>query len=154
MLEYRDLLKHPKLGPDWQISEANEFGRLAQGVGGRIKGTDTIKFIKKEDVPLHQRCNITYGRFVFKVRQEKVNELNRIRLMAGGNLINYLWDVSIATAEMLLVKIFFNSIISTPGAKFMTMEIKNFYLGTPIKRREYKYEIKTNRHSERNHRRI
>ena len=37
MLEYRDLLKHPTLGPDWQISGANEFGRLAQGVGGRVK---------------------------------------------------------------------------------------------------------------------
>ncbi len=47
MLEYRDLLKHPKLGPDWQIFGVNEFVRLAQGVGGKIKGTDTIKFEKK-----------------------------------------------------------------------------------------------------------
>ena len=48
MLNYKDLLKHPKLGPDWQISGANEFGRLAQGVGDRVKGTNTIKFIRKE----------------------------------------------------------------------------------------------------------
>ena len=137
MLEYRDLLKHPVLGPDWNISGANEFGRLAQGVGNRIKGTDTIKFIRKEDVPLDRRRDVTYGRFVCKVRPEKIKEPNRTRLTAGGNLINYPWDVSTATAEMLLVKIFFNSIISTPGAKFMTMDIKNFYLGTPMKRKEY-----------------
>ena len=45
-------------------------------------------------------------------------------------MINYPWDVSTATAEMLLVKIFFNSVISTRGARFMTIDIKNFYLGT------------------------
>ena len=60
-----------------------------------------------------------------------------MRCVVGGNLINYPWDVGTATAEMLLVKVFFNSIISTRGAKFMTMDIGNFYLGTPMKRKEY-----------------
>ena len=137
MLEYRNLLKHPTLGPDWQISGANEFGRLAQGVGGRVKGTNTIKFIKREDVPFDRRGDVTYGKFVCKVRPEKIKEPNRTRLTAGGNLVNYPWDVSTATAEMLLIKIFFNSVISTRGAKFMTIDIKNFYLGTPMKRKEY-----------------
>ncbi len=45
MLEYRDLLKHSKHRPDWNVSGANKFGRLAQGVDARIKGTDTIIFI-------------------------------------------------------------------------------------------------------------
>ena len=34
MLEYRQLLQHPKLQEDWELSSANEIGRLAQGVGG------------------------------------------------------------------------------------------------------------------------
>ena len=71
------------------------------------------------------------------MRPEKTKEPNRTRCVAGGNLINYPWDVSTATAEMLLIKIFFNSIISTPGAKFMTIDISNVYLGTPMKRKEY-----------------
>ena len=111
MLNYRDLLKHKKLGPDWQKSSANEFGRLAQGVGNRIKGTDTIKFIRKEDVPLDKRKEVTYASFVCKVRPEK-KEPNRTRCVAGGNLINYPWDVGTATAEMLLVNIF--STVSSP----------------------------------------
>ena len=45
------------------------------------------------------------------------------------------------TAEMLLVKIMLNNVISTPGAKFMTIDIVNFYLATPMGR--YKY-IKLN----------
>ena len=38
---------------------------------------------------------------------------------------------------MLLAKILFNSVISTPGARFMTMDISNFYLMTPLLRPEY-----------------
>ena len=37
----------------------------------------------------------------------------------------------------MLVKLFFNSVISTRGARFMSIDIKNFYLGTPMKRKEY-----------------
>jgi hypothetical protein len=36
-----------------------------------------------------------------------------------------------------VVKILFNSIISTKRARFMTVDIKNFYLMTPLKRWEY-----------------
>ena len=38
---------------------------------------------------------------------------------------------------MLVAKILFNSVVSTPGARFMTMDISNFYLMTPLKRPEY-----------------
>ena len=38
---------------------------------------------------------------------------------------------------MLLAKILFNSVISTKNARFMTGDIKNFYLNTPLKRKEY-----------------
>ena len=46
-------------------------------------------------------------------------------------------EVATPTAEMLVAKMLFNSVISTPGAKFMTMDISNFYLQTPLKRKEY-----------------
>jgi hypothetical protein len=55
----------------------------------------------------------------------------------GGNLINYPEDVGTPTANLLLIKIFFNSVISTPGAKFATADISNFYLMTPLKQPEY-----------------
>ena len=42
LLEYRHLLKHPRFKDVWNRSAADEFGRLAQGIGGRIKGTDTV----------------------------------------------------------------------------------------------------------------
>jgi hypothetical protein len=41
------------------------------------------------------------------------------------------------TADLLTIKLLINSIISTQGAKFMTMDIKDFNLNTPMVR--YKY---------------
>ncbi len=55
----------------------------------------------------------------------------------GGNLINYPDDCGTPTADILTIKLLINSIISTPNSKFMTINIKDFYLMTPMDR--YKY---------------
>ncbi len=52
--------------------------------------------------------------------------------MVGGDGINYPGKVTTLTAEMLVAKMLFNSVISTKGAWFMTMGISNFYLMTPL----------------------
>eukprot|EP00956_Cyclotella_meneghiniana_P014612 scaffold21966_cov36-Cyclotella_meneghiniana.AAC.2 len=122
---------------EWQVSAADEFGRLAQGVGGRIKNpTDTFTFIREEDIPRDRKKDVTYGSFTCSVRPEKADP-NRTRFTAGGDKINYPGEVATPTAEMLVTKILFNSVFSTPGAKFMTMDISNFYLMTPLLRPEY-----------------
>ena len=136
LLEYRQLLKHPKFAKDWNISAANEFGRLAQGIKGRVKATNTIEFIHKSEVPQDRFKDVTYIKFVCTVRTEK-KEPNRTRATMGGNLINYPDDVGTPTANLLLIKIFLNSVVSTPGAKFANADIANFYLMTPLKRPEY-----------------
>jgi hypothetical protein len=41
-LEYRHLIQDETTFPVWNKAAANEFGRLAQGVGGRIEGSNTI----------------------------------------------------------------------------------------------------------------
>jgi hypothetical protein len=52
LLNYKQLTKHPKYKKQWSTSSANEFGWLAQGVGGRIKHpTNTIHFIQEDQVP-------------------------------------------------------------------------------------------------------
>ena len=58
-------------------------------------------------------------------------------MVVGGNRIKYPGEVGTPTAEMLLVKILLNSVVSTRGAKFMSIDIKNFYLVTPMERYEY-----------------
>jgi hypothetical protein len=55
----------------------------------------------------------------------------------GGNLINYPGDCRTPTADLLTVKLLLNSAISTLNAKFMTLDLEDFYLMTPMKLYEY-----------------
>ena len=136
-LNYRQLISHPKYKQTWTKSAANEFGRLAQGLkDGRVKGTSTIKFIKKDQVPANRKKDVTYGSFNCDYRPGKEEE-ERTRLTRGGDRINYPDDCGTPTADMTLFKIHVNSILSTPGAKCLTMDIKDFYLNSPMKRPEY-----------------
>jgi hypothetical protein len=57
--------------------------------------------------------------------------------VAGGDRVHCLGDAGTPTADLLTVKLLLNSIISTPNAKFMTMDIKDFYLNTPMAQYEY-----------------
>ena len=55
----------------------------------------------------------------------------------GGNLINYPDGIGTPTANLILIKIFLNSVILTPGAKFANADKSNFYLMMPLKQPEY-----------------
>ena len=68
-----------------------------------------------------------YEQFVCNRRPEKA-ETNRTRFTVDGDRINYHSAIATPTEEMLVAKILFNSIISTKDAKFMTIDISNFYL--------------------------
>eukprot|EP00804_Cyclotella_cryptica_P002199 CCRYP_018252-RA/>CCRYP_018252-RA protein AED:0.18 eAED:0.16 QI:0/0/0/1/0.4/0.16/6/0/1101 len=136
LLEYRQLLKHRKFRDVWNLSASDEFGRLAQGIGGRIKGTDTIRFVHKHEIPQDRFKDVTYIKFVCTIRTEKKDPY-RTRATMGGNLINYPEDVDTPTANLLLIKIFLNSVISTKGARFAGADIANFYLITSLTRPEY-----------------
>jgi hypothetical protein len=133
-MEYQQLISDPSTRESWQISAANEFGRLAQGVGGRVKGTNIIHFIPHHEMPADRQA--TYPRFVCSERLQK-QENNRTRMTVGGNLIDYPGDKSTRTAELETTKILFNSVISTLQARLCTMDITNFYLNTPLDRLEF-----------------
>jgi hypothetical protein len=137
LLNYRQLMNSQKYKKAWSLSAANKFGRLVNGIGGRIKNpTNTIEFISQHQVPEDCRKEVTYGQFVCLVRPEKA-EPNQMQFTVGGDRIDYPREVATPTAEMLVAKMLFNSVISTKGARFMTMDIFNFYLMTPLHRPEF-----------------
>jgi hypothetical protein len=104
---------------------------------GRNTCTNTIIFIRKEQVPPTRAKDVTYGLITCLVQPKKLEKPNRTRLVAGGDRVHYPGNAGTSTANLLTVKILINSIISTAGAKFMTIDIKDFYLNTPMAR--YKY---------------
>eukprot|EP01082_Thalassiosira_pseudonana_P004270 g3915.t1 g3915 contig14:1435-2889(-) len=134
-LEYKDLMKLDKYKRIWSTSFANELGRLTQGIRD-IPGTNTMFYIHKSEIPEDRRKDITYGRIVVVVRPQK-KEKEHTGLTVGGNLIDYPWEVATPTADLTTAKLLFNSVISTPGAVFVVLDCKNFYLQTPMKRPEF-----------------
>jgi hypothetical protein len=100
-------------------------------------GTNTIIFIKKKQVPQNRVKDMTYGLITCLIRPEKIEEPNQTRLVVGGDRVHYPGDAGTPTADLLTVKLLNNSTISTPNTKYMTMDIKDFYLNTPMA--QYKY---------------
>jgi hypothetical protein len=67
------------------------------------------------------------------IKQKK----ERVRLTVGGDRLDYSGDVATSTADITTFKILINSTLSTKDAAIMMMDIKNYYLGTPLPRFEY-----------------
>jgi hypothetical protein len=132
-MEYRGLVSDDETFPTWDCAAATEFGILVQGGGGHIEGSNTIFFIPCSSVP---RKKVTCGRFVVDVRPNK-EEVHRVRLTVGENIINYDGDVSSRSADLTTSTCLWNSVISMEGAKYMCLDVHNFYLGTPMEEFEY-----------------
>jgi hypothetical protein len=132
-MEYTALMKDPSLQPLWKRGFGNEAGRLFQGIHD-IPGTDTCFFVELTNTPKDR--NITYGKIVCDYKPHKKGK-ERVMLTAGGNRLDYSGDVATSTADITTFKIRINSTLSTADAAMMMMDIKNYYLGTPLPRFEY-----------------
>ena len=115
--------------PEYQVAwgevYAKELGRLAQGLPGVVDGKDTLDFITKDEVPFNHLRDVTYGQIVCNYQEEKEYPYQE-RLVVSSNRINYPGKLGTPAAYMLSVKILLNSVMSTPGANFLTANINNF----------------------------
>ena len=66
-------------------------------------------------------------------------EKYRVRLTIGGDKLEYLSDSSSPAASLIETKLLLNSVISdsNKGARFMTLDIKDFFLQTILEEPEY-----------------
>ena len=74
MMDYRHLLISPRYREVWGKFFGNEIFRLAQGMPGRVDGTNTLFFIDEEKIPQDRRKDVTYGRVVCDIREGKEDE--------------------------------------------------------------------------------
>jgi hypothetical protein len=132
-MQYKDIMQHPTLGPKYKTGFDNELGRLCQGIRV-IQDTNTCFFIKLSNIP--KDLKITYGKLVRDYKQHKT-EKERVILTVGGDRLDYTSEVVTSTADITTFKILINSTLSTKDVEMMTMDIKNYYLGTPFPRYEY-----------------
>jgi hypothetical protein len=73
---------------------------------------------------------------VCEVHLEK-DDPNLTWITIGGNCICYPGDVGTITALLELLKLLLNSVLSWKGAHFSSINIKNFYLDTPMPKPKY-----------------
>lgn len=113
----------------WFSANADEWRRL-------ISRTQTLRFAPASAKPAHQRA--TYINLVCtdKVKPPNAHSTKRVRATCG-NGINYPGATAAETASLDTVKLLLNSVLSTPEAKFMTIDIKDFYLHSSLLRNEY-----------------
>jgi hypothetical protein len=105
--------------------------------------TKTIKPIHAHEQPDDRKKDTTYYNPQVKEKLLADEELQqRVRGTAGGNKINYPGDVSAQTADMEVVKTLLHSVASDkylgkPTTEFITLDIRDFYLGADLDRPEY-----------------
>jgi hypothetical protein len=144
-LKHQELITKLRYKIKWMRSTANEINRLyntntirfirrSNIPKNRLYNTHTIRFIRRSNIPKGRK--VTYGSFVVDIKDHK-EEKERTRLTVGGDQIEYPGDKSTRTAGLTTAKILINSVISTLGAKFFVIDIANFYLNTPLRRFEY-----------------
>ena len=61
LLKYKQLIANPKTQAKWTHSYGNKIGCLAQGMPGCNTSTNTIIFIRKNQVPMTRTKDVTYG---------------------------------------------------------------------------------------------
>ena len=135
---YKKLMKDPVTAETWQTAFGKDFGGMCQGDDktGTV-GTDAMFVMTPQDVANMPADRFaTYANIVVDFRPQK-EDPHRIRITAGGNLINHPGELTTRTADITTSKLHWNSVLSTQKAKYMCLDLKSFYLSAPLER--YKY---------------
>ena len=117
-------------GPDhlaWQDAHAAEWLRL-------IETSQCITFVPFHAKPAEKRA--TYYNPQVRIKTRPTGPEMRVRGTAGGDKVMYDGNVSADTASLQTIKLLWNATCSE-HANWMTIDIKDFYLGTPMDAPEY-----------------
>ena len=115
----------------WLKALSNELGRLTNGNIHGVTPTQCMQFIAHNKVPTNKK--VTYANFVCDHRPLKA-EPWRIRLVVGGDRLDYTLDSGSPTTTLLETKILINSVISDAarGDRFACCDIKDSFLASPM----------------------
>jgi hypothetical protein len=127
------LMKDPDLQPLWKRGFGKEAGRLFQGIHD-IQGTNTCLFIELKNIPTDRQ--IKYGKNVCDYKPHKKRKRTR-QAKSGQRQVGSLRRCGNLNCRYYYIQIFINSTLSTKDAEMIMMDVKNYYLGTPLPRYEY-----------------
>ena len=90
--------------------------------------------MKRRDIPAGRK--VTYARLISSIRPDKT-ETHRVRVAVGGDKLDLPGITTTTCASLTTTKRLINITVSTPLAKFMTLDIIIFYYNTHME--WYKY---------------
>ncbi|CAM9543425.1 unnamed protein product, partial [Ectocarpus fasciculatus] len=128
-LKYRAMTRGAEAA-EWLAKGSEEWDRL-------IEGTSTLHFVSADTKPKNQKAAYVKHVCTEKIKPPGLVPVKRVRTTIGGDKIDYSGETAAYTAGLKTVKLLWNSVVSTPRAKFMTIDVKNFYLHTRLKTPEY-----------------
>lgn len=133
-LTYRSAMK----GPDaeaWQTADGVEISKLID--------SGTIRAIQRHEQPTDRRRDTTYYNPQVKEKLDADgNKQYRVRGTLGGDGINYPGQTSSPTADLAVVKLLLQAVVSDrrnkkTNTRFATLDLADFYLGSMLERKEY-----------------
>ncbi len=136
---YKKLMHNPATGKVWQTAFGKDFRGMAQGCNRTGQKGMNAMFVMMHDKIRHALAAkkfFTYANPAVDYCLQKYDP-HQIKITAGGNLINYKGDASIRTANLDNMKLHWNSVASTDKARYMCLDIKNFYLTAALEYFKY-----------------
>jgi len=128
-LKHRQL-KHTSKADIWEEADHREFIRL-------VETSQTMYWKKPGELPKGRTASYYNPQPELKPNYAPEDQ-HRIRGTYGGNRGDpYLEDKSAYVADLTTIKILLNLVVSTPKAQFMSIDIKDFYLGTDLSKFQY-----------------
>jgi len=102
-----------------------------------IQGTNPLFLMSKEEVKnIPKDGTVTYLKVVIDYLPQTADP-NRVQITVHGNLISYPGEITTRTADLVTSKMLWNSVLSNKNARYMTVDIKGFYLNTPLDQFQY-----------------
>jgi hypothetical protein len=116
------------------MAQSNEQGTLItwrKDVLALQKALTPFFLLQADICAIPSNRTVTYARIVIDHCPQK-EDPNRVCITVGGNLIDYPFELTTRTADMVSSKILWNIVISTKDARFAGSDFKNMYLKTPL----------------------
>ena len=116
-------------GPEkdiWMKAHGEEIDRLVES------GTGT--FIRRNQVP--QDKTVAYYNPQLKIKVKNGQLVYRVRGTIGGDQLSYNGTTAAHTAALETIRLLLNAAVSE-SSNLMTLDIKDFYLGTPLPESQY-----------------
>jgi hypothetical protein len=131
-MEYMALMKDPCLQPLWTRALATNADAYSKAFGTFLTQTH----VSLSNSQTSRKTEISLTEIVCDYKPHK-KEKECVRSTEGGDRLDYSGDVATSMTNITTFIILINSNLSAEEAAMMMMDIKNYYIGTPLSRFEY-----------------